>query len=184
MNQLVNVVYCQLRIYPKGNLSVGDVTLAHLETNSTPSGLLATLTLPALQRGCKLHPKYQETWTSFMFYSLDITEPFLIDWEDAESSDSDDESDEDSDDEPESDSTGFRRLDLGAGTSEPIAQHSFVLHPPHMIHFVGAETESSKFFVFEDLEFLMHHWVNAEILEVRYYSTALKQRCKSTKLGT
>jgi hypothetical protein len=40
-----------------------------------------------------------------MFHSLDITEPFLIDWEDLEPSDSDDESDEDSDDEPESDST-------------------------------------------------------------------------------
>ncbi|KAJ7804001.1 hypothetical protein B0H14DRAFT_2527584 [Mycena olivaceomarginata] len=61
MNQLVNVVHCRLRIYPTGNLSLGDITLAHLETfilencmyfgdDPTPSGIIATLTLPALRR--------------------------------------------------------------------------------------------------------------------------------------
>ncbi|KAJ7353207.1 hypothetical protein DFH08DRAFT_856184, partial [Mycena albidolilacea] len=61
MNQLVNVVHCHLRIYPKGNLSLGDITLAHLETfilencmyfgdDPTPLGIIATLTLPALRR--------------------------------------------------------------------------------------------------------------------------------------
>ncbi|KAJ7885859.1 hypothetical protein B0H14DRAFT_1329980 [Mycena olivaceomarginata] len=58
MNQLVNVVHCRLRIYPTGNLSLGHITLVHLETcileNSSrypaSSGIIATLTLPALRR--------------------------------------------------------------------------------------------------------------------------------------
>ncbi|KAJ7353221.1 hypothetical protein DFH08DRAFT_1077471 [Mycena albidolilacea] len=143
MNQLVNVVHCRLRIYPTGNLSLGDITLAHLETfilescmyfgdDPTPSGIIATLTLPALRSfqitellfapednpvdsittlvtrsGCILRELsipdaqtahvtvYRNAFpsTSFVFSSLDITEPFLIDWEDeledAESFDSD-----------------------------------------------------------------------------------------------
>ncbi|KAJ7885870.1 hypothetical protein B0H14DRAFT_2698280, partial [Mycena olivaceomarginata] len=146
MNQLVNFVHCRLRIYPTGNLSLGDITLAHLETfvlencmyfgdDPTPSGIIATLTLPALRRfqiaellfapeddpvdsitalvtrsGCILRELsipdaqtahvtvYHDAFpsTSLVFSPLDITEPFLIDWEDeledAESSDSDDES--------------------------------------------------------------------------------------------
>ncbi|KAJ7353263.1 hypothetical protein DFH08DRAFT_856366 [Mycena albidolilacea] len=57
VNQLVNVVHCRLRIYPTGNLSLGDITLAHLKTfilencmyfgdnpTPTPSGIIATLT--------------------------------------------------------------------------------------------------------------------------------------------
>ncbi|KAJ7772503.1 hypothetical protein B0H14DRAFT_3894704 [Mycena olivaceomarginata] len=58
MNQLVNVVHCRLGIYPTGNLSFGDITLAHLETfilenlsrHLAPPGIIATLTLPALRR--------------------------------------------------------------------------------------------------------------------------------------
>ncbi|KAJ7353225.1 hypothetical protein DFH08DRAFT_856251 [Mycena albidolilacea] len=58
MNQLVNVVHCHLSIYPTGNLSFGDIMLAHLETfivenlssYLAPSGIIATLTLPALRR--------------------------------------------------------------------------------------------------------------------------------------
>jgi hypothetical protein len=117
--------------------------LAHLETfilenpsrGPVPSGIIATLTLPALRRfqiaetlfaalddpidsitalvtrsGCNLRElsitdpntahitAYHDAFpsTSLVFSSLDITELFLIDWEDeledAESSDSDDES--------------------------------------------------------------------------------------------
>ncbi|KAJ7858623.1 hypothetical protein B0H14DRAFT_650530 [Mycena olivaceomarginata] len=59
MNQLVNVVYCQLNLYATGKLSLEDVTLLHLETfildvylgdHPAPSGIIASLTLPALRR--------------------------------------------------------------------------------------------------------------------------------------
>ncbi|KAJ7328453.1 hypothetical protein DFH08DRAFT_815953 [Mycena albidolilacea] len=146
MNQRVNVVHGRLRIYPTGNLNLGDIMLSHLETfilencmyfgnDPTPSGIIATLTLPALRRfqiadilfateddpvgsitalvtrsGCDLRElcisdaqtahvtAYHDAFpsTSFVFSSLDITEPFLIDWEDEledpESSESDEKS--------------------------------------------------------------------------------------------
>ncbi|KAJ7353266.1 hypothetical protein DFH08DRAFT_856378 [Mycena albidolilacea] len=58
MNELVNVVHCRLGMYATGNPSLGDITLAHLETfileyrssYPAPSGVIATLTLPALRR--------------------------------------------------------------------------------------------------------------------------------------
>ncbi|KAJ7743989.1 hypothetical protein B0H14DRAFT_2987105 [Mycena olivaceomarginata] len=58
MNELVNVVHCRLGMYATGNPSLGDITLAHLETfileyrssYPAPSGIIATLTLPALRR--------------------------------------------------------------------------------------------------------------------------------------
>ncbi|KAJ7353287.1 hypothetical protein DFH08DRAFT_934262 [Mycena albidolilacea] len=58
MNELVNIVHCRLSIYPEGQLSLGDITLAHLETcilenpsrRPAPSGIIATLTLPVLRR--------------------------------------------------------------------------------------------------------------------------------------
>ncbi|KAJ7791586.1 hypothetical protein B0H14DRAFT_2534948 [Mycena olivaceomarginata] len=143
MNELVNIVHCRLYIYPTGNLSFGDITLAHLETfilenhsdYPVPSEIIVTLTLPALRRfqipeisfateddlvdsitalvtrsGCNLRElsitdartahttAYHNAfpWTSLVFSSLDVTEPFLMRWqdelEDVESSDSDDES--------------------------------------------------------------------------------------------
>ncbi|KAJ7353276.1 hypothetical protein DFH08DRAFT_1077497 [Mycena albidolilacea] len=138
MNELVNIVHCRLWIYPAGHLSLRDITLAHLGTfvlenrfgalGAALSGIIATLTLPALRRfqiaetlfankddpvdsitalvtrsGCNLRElsitdantahitAYHDAFpsTSLVFSSLDITEPFLIDWEDedAESSD-------------------------------------------------------------------------------------------------
>ncbi|KAJ7353279.1 hypothetical protein DFH08DRAFT_1077499 [Mycena albidolilacea] len=144
MNELINIVHCRLSIYPAGHLSLGDITLAHLETcilenpsrYPAPSGIIATLTLPALRRfqiaetlfadkddpvdsitalvtrsGCNLRELsitdantahitayYHDAFpsTSLTFSPLDITEPFLMRWqdgpEDTESSDSDDES--------------------------------------------------------------------------------------------
>ncbi|KAJ7353205.1 hypothetical protein DFH08DRAFT_774177 [Mycena albidolilacea] len=60
INQLVNVVYCNLGLCATDQLSLQDVTLSHLETfilriflgNHLPpgSGIMATLTLPALRR--------------------------------------------------------------------------------------------------------------------------------------
>ncbi|KAJ7695299.1 hypothetical protein B0H14DRAFT_3659099 [Mycena olivaceomarginata] len=58
MNELVNVVHCRLGLHSTGNLSLGDITLAHLETfileyrssYPAPSGIIAMLTLPALRR--------------------------------------------------------------------------------------------------------------------------------------
>ncbi|KAJ7353245.1 hypothetical protein DFH08DRAFT_62004 [Mycena albidolilacea] len=129
MNELVNIVHCRLGIYPIGSLSLGDITLAHLETfvlencsrNPAPSGIIAALTLPALRRveisetlfaaeddlvdsitalvtrsGCNLRElsitevytahimAYRNAFplTSLTFSSLDITEPFLMRWQD------------------------------------------------------------------------------------------------------
>jgi hypothetical protein len=120
---------------------LGDITLAHLETfilenyfgNQAPSGIITTLTLPALRRfqiaetlfvrqddpvdsiaalvtrsGCNLRElSITDAWidhtaayhnafpsTSLTFSSLDVTEPFLMRWqdilEDVESSDPED----------------------------------------------------------------------------------------------
>jgi hypothetical protein len=111
------------------NGSLGDITLAHLETlileyystGPVPLGIVAALTLPALQRfqiaetlfadkddtvdsitalvtrsGCNLRElsiteanhahaaAYHNAfpWTSLAFSSLDVTDPFLMRWQD------------------------------------------------------------------------------------------------------